>query len=246
MQALITGASKGLGYYMAKYLSNLGYDLILVARNTEIINKSDFKTKITMLSYDLSNIDNCYKLYNKIKNEKIDLIINNAAYGAYGDYKSDFLDKELNMIDLNIKATHILTKLFINNKNTKHILNVSSTAGLLKGGPLMSTYYATKSYVCSYSLSLYEELKRNNSSIHISILCPGPINTDFNKRMGIDNMNGKNPEKIAKYAIKKMLKNKLIIIPGIKEKIGLFLTRFIPTKTLLKITYNYQKTKDRK
>lgn len=243
MQALITGASTGIGYHMALYLSNIGYDLILVSRNINTIDKTSFKTNIKTYSYDLSNTDNCYKLYNKIKNEKIDIIINNAGFGAFGNYQEDNLEKEINMIDLNIKGSHILTKLFINNSNTKHILNVSSTAGILPAGPLMSTYYATKSYIYSYSLALYEELRRNNSNAHISILCPGPVATNFNNRMGVNIGKGKKPEKVAKYAIKKMLKNKLVIIPGIKEKLGIFLARFIPTKLLLKITYNYQTKK---
>lgn len=243
MQALITGASTGIGYHMALYLSSIGYDLILVSRNINTIDKKSFKTNVKTYSYDLSNTDNCYKLYNKIKNEKIDIIINNAGFGAFGNYQENNLDKELNMIDLNIKGVHILTKLFINNDNTKHILNVSSVAGLLTAGPLMSTYYATKSYICSYSLALYEELKRNNSHTHISILCPGPVTTNFNNRMGVNSGKGKNPDKVAKYAIKKMLKNKLIIIPGIKEKIGIHLSNLVPTKTLLKIIYNYQKEK---
>lgn len=244
MKALITGGSSGIGKEMAKYLSSLGYDLILVSRNNEEIKKIKFNTQVKIYSYDLSIEENCYKLYNKIENEKIDIIINNAGFGAFGDYKNDNLEKEINMIELNIKCLHILTKLFINNENTKYILNVSSAAGLLKGGPLMSTYYATKSYVTSYSLALYEELKRNKSDKHISILCPGPVNTNFNNRAGVNfNIKGLNAETVAKYAINKMFKKKLIIIPGFFTKIGIFMTRFIPTKLLLKITYNFQKKK---
>lgn len=244
MKALITGGTSGIGKEMAIYLSSLGYDLVLVSRNKNEIEKINFKTNITTYSYDLSIEDNCYKLYNKLENEKIDIIINNAGFGAFGDYKNENLEKEINMINLNIKCLHILTKLFINNKNTKYILNVSSAAGLLKGGPLMSTYYATKSYVTTYSLGLYEELRRNKSDKHISILCPGPVNTNFNNRAGVNfNLNSLEPKEVAIYAIKKMFKKKLIIIPGIKQKIGIFLTRFISTKTLLKITYNFQKKK---
>ncbi len=242
MKALITGGSSGIGKEIAIYLSQLGYDLILVSRNPE--QTTEFTTQVTTYTYDLSVEENCYKLYEKVKDEKIDIIVNNAGFGAFGDYKQDNLDKEINMIDLNIKCLHILTKLFINNKNTKYILNVSSAAGLLKGGPLMSTYYATKSYVTSYSLALYEELRRNKSDKHISILCPGPVNTNFNNRAGVNfSLNSLNAKDVAVYAVKKMFKHKLIIIPGTIMKLGVFTSRFAPTKLLLKITYNFQKKK---
>ena len=246
MKALITGASTGIGKDMAIYLSKLGYDLYVVARDYDKLNdlKKIVNTDVYIHSYDLSNIDNCYKLYDELKNEKIDIIINNAGFGVFGNYYDDNLDKELNMIDLNVKALHILTKLFINNKYTKKLLNVSSSAGLMKGGPLMNGYYATKSYVCSYSFALYEELKRNKSDKTISVLCPGPIDTEFNKRANVKfNLKSLSSEYVAKYAIDKMFKNKLIIIPGITVRLGIFVSRFIPTKLLLKISYNIQKKK---
>ena len=114
----------------------------------------------------------------------------------------------------------------------------------MKGGPLMSCYYATKSYVCSYSMAIYEELRRNKSDKQMSILCPGPVNTEFNKRANVKfNLNSLEASYVARYAIDKMFKKKLIIIPGVMIKIGIFFTRFIPTKLLLKITYNIQRKK---
>lgn len=249
MKALITGASNGIGKEIAIYLSNLGYDLIIVARNRKKLEdlKKNLKTNVEVYECDLSIIDNCYELYNDIKNKKIDLIINNAGFGVYGPYEEDTLDKELNMIDLNIKCLHILTKLFINNPSTKRILNVSSSAGLMKGGPLMSSYYATKSYVCSYSLAISEELRRKKSNKKISILCPGPVDTGFNQRANVKfNLKSLSAEYVAKYAIDQMFKNKLIIIPGTTIKLGIFIQRFIPTKLLLKISYNIQKKKNKK
>lgn len=246
MKVLITGASTGIGREMALYMSKLGYDLYVVARDKDKLNelRKEVNTKVFIYAYDLSNIDNCYKLYDELKDQQIDIIINNAGFGVYGNYYDSILDKELNMIDLNIKCLHILTKLFLNNKDTKRILNVSSSAGLMKGGPLMSGYYATKSYVCSYSFALYEELKRCNSDKRISVLCPGPVNTEFNKRANVRfNLKSLSPEYVAKYAIDKMLKNKLIIIPGIGVRLGIFFSRFIPTKLLLKISYGIQKKK---
>ena len=247
MKALITGASSGIGLEMAKYLSSLGHEVILVANDERKLNsvKDVMTTNAKVYCYDLSVMDNCFLLYDKVKDEKIDIVINNAGYGIFGDYEMDNIDREMNMIDLNVKCLHILTKLFVNNCNTKYIMNVASSAGLMKGGPLMSCYYGTKSYVCNYTLAVYEELRRNKSDKHICILCPGPVDTGFNKRANVKfNLNSLSAPYVAKYAIKEMFKNKLIIIPGLSVKLGIFATRFLPTKVLLRITYNIQKRKD--
>lgn len=246
MKALVTGASTGIGREMAIYLSELGYDLIIVARDKNKLNesKNNLKTNVIVYDCDLSVVDNCFKLYEDLVDENIDIVINNAGFGVFGSYETDMLDKELNMIDLNVKCLHILTRLFVNNKSVKRILNVSSSAGLMRGGPLMSSYYATKSYVCSYSFALYEELRRNNSSKKISVLCPGPVDTNFNKRANVNfNLKSLDAKYVARYAINMMFKNKLIIIPGLSVKLGIFFSRFVPIKTLLKISYNIQKRK---
>jgi len=249
MKALVTGASNGIGKEIAIYLSELGYDLIVVARNGNKLKelKDSLETKVIVYECDLSIVDNCYKLYDKFKNDKIDIIVNNAGFGVYANYYDDTLDDELNMIDLNVKCLHILTKLFVNNKNTKRILNVSSSAGLMKGGPLMGGYYATKNYVCSYSFALYEELRRNRSNKKISVLCPGPVDTGFNERANVNfNLKSLNAKYVARYAVNKMFKNKLIIIPGLSIKLGIFFSRLVPTKLLLKISYNIQRKKNKK
>ena len=230
MKVLITGASSGIGREMAIYLSELGNDLYIVARSEDKLKKlkNSLGTKVHIFEYDLSILENCYKLYDELKNKNIDIVINNAGFGAFGNYEYDNLDKEINMIDLNVKCLHILTKLFINNESTKRILNVSSSAGLMKGGPLMSCYYATKSYVCSYSFALYEELRRNKTNKKISVLCPGPVDTEFNKRANVKfNLNSLGARYVARYAIDEMFKDKLIIIPGIKVKLGIFFSRFL-------------------
>ena len=109
----------------------------------------------------------------------------------------------------------------------------------------MSGYYATKSYVCSYSLALYEELRRNKSDKKISVLCPGPVDTEFNKRANVKfNLKSLEARYVARYAIDKMFKSKLIIIPGFTIRMGIFFSRFLPTKLLLKISYNIQKKKN--
>ena len=246
MKALITGASSGIGKEMAIYLAKLGYDLIVVSRNKKKLNeiKNEISTDLIIYDYDLSIISNCFKLYDNVKDEKIDIIINNAGFGLFESYRDNNLMDELNMIDLNVKCLHILTKLFVNNKNVKYILNVASSAGLTKGGPLMSTYYATKSYVCSYSCALYEEMRRNKDDKVISVLCPGPVDTNFNKRANVKfNLKSLSAKYVAKYAIDKMFQKKLIIIPGTSVKLGMFFMKFVPTKVLLKMTYKMQERK---
>ena len=246
MKAFITGASSGIGLEMAKYLSTMGCDLILVARNKKKLLelKETLPVDAQIFSYDLSNISNCYKLYDEIKDKHIDIVINNAGYGLFGRHDEVNLDEELNMIDLNVKCLQIFTNKFLKNNDVKYILNVASSAGLTKGGPLMSTYYATKSYVCNYSLAIYEELRRMKSDKTISVLCPGPVDTNFNDRANVKfSVKQLTSAKVAKYAIDKMFKKKLIIIPGFSVQMGMFFMKFLPIKTLLKITYKLQERK---
>ena len=246
MKALITGASSGLGKDFAFKLSNMGYDLILVSRNKKELNEvaSNLKTNVQIETYDLSNEENCIKLFNKHK--KIDLLINNAGFGLFGEFSKTNLDKELNMIDLNVKAVHILTKLYLKEmikKDSGRILNVASTAAFLPG-PLMSTYYSTKSYVYELTTAIFEELRRIKSNVKVSVLCPGPVNTNFNNVAGgYFSINSKTSSFVSEYAIKYMFKNKLIILPGIDVKLGSFFGKILPSKLVLKILYKVEHKK---
>ncbi len=248
MKALITGASTGIGRDMARNLYARGAELVLVARNTEKLEelKNELGGKPRIISLDLSDPESCYKLYEMTKAENIDILINNAGFGAYGLSAEVPLETELNMIDLNIKAVHILTKLFLaefEERNSGYIMNVASIAGFLSG-PLMSTYYATKGYVLKFTTAIYEELRRKKSNVHICALCPGPVDTEFNNRAGVNFIiNGHTGKFVADYAIKKMLRKKLLILPGGLIKAGAILQRFVPTKLLLKICYMLQSCK---
>ncbi len=248
MKALITGASSGIGKDLAINLSNMGYDIILVARKEnklkEVSKLCNTKTEIYVT--DLSVEENCKKLFSDHKD--IDILVNNAGFGLFGEFKDTDLDKELNMIDLNIKAVHILTKLYLNEmirKDSGKILNVTSTAAFLPG-PLMNTYYSTKSYVFKLTTALFEELRRIKSNVKVSVLCPGPVNTNFNNVAGVSfSMKSLSSKYVAKYTIKKMFKNKLVIIPGFKNKLGVIGCKFLPLKWLLKIDYNLQRKKEK-
>ncbi len=248
MKALITGASSGLGADMARVLVDEGYEVILVARRKGKLEKlaKELGENAKIIVKDISSTYNCVSLYNEVKKENIDILINNAGFGMCGFFNDANLDKELDMIDLNIKSLHTLTKLFLKDfiKNDQgYILNVGSSAGFMPG-PLMTTYYSTKNYVVSFTSALYEELRRLGSNVSISCLCPGPVDTEFNKVARVKfSIKGIESNKVARYAIKKMFEEKLIIVPTFKMKCALFFTRFIPRKLLLRLTYKIQEKK---
>lgn len=250
MKALITGASSGIGKDMAKVMASKGYNLAIVARNEEKLKKlaneleKQYKVKVETIAMDLSNEDNCKELHKRVQN--VDILINNAGFGDCGNFTKTSLQKEINMIQTNIIAYHILTKLYLIDMKAKgegKILNVASIAGFMPG-PLMSTYYATKAYVVRLSEGIREELKKEKSNVQISILCPGPVNTNFNN---VANVNFKireaNSMDVAKYAIKKLGKGKFYIVPGIDVKFAKLGAKIFPTNLVSKVTYMVQKRK---
>lgn len=248
MKVLITGASSGIGRDMARYLSEKGFDLVLTARNMQKLEalKKTLKTDVEIIYSDLSEENAPFLLYKKCRNKNIDFLINNAGYGMFGEFDKTDIMAELNMINVNIRATHILTKLFLKDfkrRNYGMILNIASSAGFMTG-PLMSTYYATKNYVLRLSMAIYEELRRSGSNVKISVFCPGPVDTDFNNRAGVSfSVKSISSEYAAKYAIDKCLSGKTMIIPSVQMKLGVFGTRLVPQKLLSAITYNIQHNK---
>lgn len=250
MLALITGASNGIGRKFAEILSkDYNCDIIAVARNEEklLSLKENLKTNCEIIPMDLSIKENCFKLYNLTKDKNIDILINNAGFGNFGEFEKTNLNTDLNMIDLNIKALHILTKLFLpdlKSKNKSYIINVSSSAGFIAGGPLLSTYYASKAYVLSLTYAINEEIKRSGSNLHVCALCPGPVKTGFNKRANVEfSIKGMDSHKVAKYALKQMFKGKVVIIPGMLIKLVKFVTHLIPDKLTVKFCYYMQNKK---
>lgn len=250
MKALITGASSGIGLAFAKSLSEMGYDLILVARNKKKLNevKESLNTKVEVINLDLSSTFNCMRLYNKVKKEDIDIVINNAGFGIFGKFEETNIDKELDMIDTNIKAVHILTKKFykdFKDKDRGYILNVASSAAFLPG-PLMSSYYASKAYVLRLTEALYAENKHDKSNVYIGCLCPGPVDTNFNNVAGVSfSVKPLSKEEVANYAIKKMFQRKMLIIPGFQMRMAYYFERFLPTKMLMKMCFKIQEAKQK-
>ena len=245
MKALITGASSGIGKCMAYELAKRNIDLILVARNKEKLEniKKELNVSVKIITLDLIKEKNVFKLYELTKDDKIDILINNAGFGLFGTFDKTDLNRELEMIDLNIKAYHILTKLFLKDflkRKKSYILNVCSSAGFM-AGPRLNTYYATKNYITKLTMAINEELRQKRSEVVICALCPGPVNTNFNKvAHGEFAIKEADPQKVVKYAIDKMFKRKMLIVPTLRMKLTLFLTRFIPYRLQLLITYHIQ------
>ena len=245
MRALITGASSGIGRDIAKELAKRGYDIVIVARSEDKLNelKNEINNvKVESIPMDISNLDNCKELYEKVG--YVDILVNNAGFGLFGKFNTTDIDREMEMVDLNVKSLHYLTKLFLKDmveKDKGYILNVASIAGHLPG-PFMSTYYATKHYVFNLSESINEELKKDKSHVRVGTLNPGPVETNFNKVANVKfNLSSLTSEYVAKYTVDRMLKGKTDITPGFGVRCTRFFAKVVPDTLMAKIVYNTQK-----
>ncbi len=252
MNALITGASSGIGRDIAIELASRGYNVILVARRKERLValrkklRHEYGVKVAIIVADLSKPDECFRLHERVKTANIGILVNNAGFGIFGAFEDTDINEELGMIDLNIKAVHILTKLFLRDftrQNHGYILNVASSAGFFSG-PMLSGYYASKNYVLRLTEAINEELKSRKSNVYVGALCPGPVNTEFGERAGVMfAVSGLSSEFVAKYAVEQMFKRKMIVIPGSLMKAAIFAGRFIPERAALKIVHDIQNKK---
>ena len=245
MNVLITGASSGIGKCMALYLLDLGYNLYVVSTKKKELDKifNKYKDRVICIEYDLSIDINCYNLYNYLKDKDIDIVINNAGFGDAGNFSETSLDKEMKMVDVNIRAYHILTKLFLRdmiNNNRGYIMNVCSMASFMPG-PYMATYYATKSYVLNLTLAISKEIEKDNCNVKISLFCPGPVDTNFMNVANVKfNSHLISSKYAAKYAIDNMFNNKLIIIPP-NMKISYLFSKISPLSLILFVNSKMQR-----
>lgn len=246
---VVTGASSGIGEEFVRQLKKENKHFVLVARREDRLKEiaKELDIDCTLIKADLSKEDECYRLMDCLKDMQIDLFINNAGFGDCHEFMSGDLNKEINMIDLNIKALHILTKLVLQHMNTYQLgalLNVASSAGLMAAGPYMSTYYATKAYVTSLTRGIAKELKDQHSPLYIGCLCPGPVKTEFNHVANVEfNLKSITSQKCVSYAIKKMKKGKITIVPTFTMKLATIFGRVIPTSLLIHIVSLQQKKK---
>lgn len=248
MKALVTGASSGIGRDIARELASRGYDLILAARRVPRMEElaRELKTHVSVVGADLSREDQCFDLYRQTRDEQIDVLVNCAGFGVFGPFDETDLRRELQLIDVNIRALHILTKLFYRDfkqRGSGYILNVASSAAF-QPGPLLSSYYASKAYVLRLTQALAEELRRDGSRVYIGALCPGPVRTEFDAVADVRfSVKGLSSEFVARYAVDRMFRRKVVIVPGFPMKAALFGERFLSQGAVARIAYHMQRRK---
>ena len=250
--ALVTGASSGLGFEFVKQLSQRGYKLILVARRRDKLEQvqKSIKTESIIIAADLSERDECVRVITETLGLNIDVFINNAGFGDCGRFYETDANKDLQMIDVNVTAMHLLLKMMLQRmKSSKvtggYILNVASSAGLLPAGPYMATYYATKAYVTSITQAVARELKEEDSEIYVGALCPGPVDTEFNDVANVEfALKGISAGYCVTYALKQMFdRRKVLIVPTLRMKLAILGTRFLSRDQAVALTADQQKKK---
>jgi short-subunit dehydrogenase len=247
--ALVTGGSGGIGLELAKVLARHEFDLVLVARKRDTLEaaagqlEGKFGVKAHVFAADLRRPEAPQGIFDFLSNENIpvEILVNNAGIGLGGEFADTAVQRELDMIQVNISALTHLTKLFLPPMIKRHsgkILNVASTAAF-QPGPLMAVYYATKAYVLSFSEALSEELR--NAGVTVTALCPGPTHTDFAEAAQMTNsrlfqtFGVADPAEVAKYGFDAMMHGKRLAIPGFRNKIIAQANRIAPRSLSAKL-----------
>ena len=255
--ALITGASSGIGLELAKTCASHGHDVVLVARRRDALEaaagviEGKYGVRATVIPADLSNPDAPSALSAAITGEGIEvgILINNAGFGLGGEFLETDLDREIDMIQVNITAVTQLTKLFapaMVKRRSGRIMNVASTAGF-QPGPLMSVYFATKAYVLSFSQAIAEELR--NTGVTVTALCPGATATEFAdiaqigntrlfKRLGVASA-----ENVARSGYRMMMRGERVAIPGWRDKLMVQSERLVPRRLVTTLSRMTQESR---
>ena len=247
--AWITGASSGIGMEFAKRYAAMGYRLILTARRKERLEvlADSLKVPCRILPADLSVEEECFRLCEELTDENIDVFINNAGFGTCGSFLDTDLKKEVSILHVNINAMHILLKYMLRKMQKQGygtILNVGSSAGLLPAGPFMATYYASKAYVVSLSRAIAEELRQAHSAVYVCVLCPGPVDTEFNDRANVKfALKGISAKECVQEAFCGMKRKKTIIVPTRGMRAVTAVQHLVPFPVLLPMVARQQKKK---
>lgn len=232
---LITGGTSGIGYALAEKFAKEHYNIVVAASNEQRLKETKEKLQkkyavtVEIYQQDLAKIGGAEELYHKIKqdNIEIDILVNNAGYGLIGATEEADMQKDRGLMILNMISLTELCKLFLQDmykRKRGKILNIAST-GAFQPGPYTATYYASKSYVLSYSRAIRQEAKKKG--VQICTLCPGTTDTEFFHKTGRDTPKGAmSPKRTAEYAYGKLMRNKEVAVPGILNQ---FL-RIIPVK----------------
>lgn len=248
IDALITGATSGIGREMARLLAPRCRRLVLVGRDPARMEALEKELKsypgleTSGVLADLSDPAACVALHRD--HPGVDLLINCAGFGDYGEFFATSLEKDLAMIDTNVKALHVLTKLYLADMvkaDRGHILNVASIAGFMPG-PLMATYYATKNYVVRLCEAIRKELSKRRSKVKISVLCPGPVKTGFEKAANIGFFfTGSDPAYVARYALSHL--DRFYIVPNLAVRAAKMALKLLPVPAVASAIYMLQSTK---
>ena len=253
--ALITGASSGIGYELTRLFAHDGYNLVLVARNQKQLMqmadelKEKYSVSVKVISKDLSAASAPEEIFTELQQESrgIDALVNNAGFATYGLFSETDLEAELQLMQVNMVTLTHLTKLFLPgmlNKRMGKILNLASTAAF-QPGPLMAVYYATKAYVLSFSEALANEL--HGTGVSVTALCPGPTESGFQKKANMEDsklFSGKimDAQTVARIGYRGLMTNKTVVIPGLRNKILVETVRFSPRKMVTRVVRNMQES----
>ena len=255
--ALVTGGSTGIGFELAKCFAAHGHDLVLIARHKDTLEgaagtiEGKYGVKATTIPVDLSHPESPQRLFDAVNSEGIhvDFLINNAGFGLAGEFVDTDLEKELDMIQVNVTAVVHLTKLFLPamvRRRQGRIMNVASTASF-QPGPLSSIYYATKAFVLSFSEAIAEELR--NTGVTVTALCPGPTRTEFADRAGTTKTRlftqsiVASAEDVARYGHAAMMRGQRVAIPGMGNKLLMQAERIAPRRLVTMITRKVQENR---
>jgi len=246
--ALVTGASAGIGRELARILAREGHDLVLVARREPELTalglelKEKYGADSRVITADLSKARAVQSLVKELGPEaQIDVLVNNAGFGGHGAFVERDRDADLRQIAVNVTALTDLTRQLLPGmvaRGRGRVLNVASTAAF-QPGPFMAVYYATKAYVLSFSQALAEELA--GTGVTVTTLCPGVTETEFQRVAGVEEVPlTKGPlsmsaSAVAEAAYKGMARGRLVVTPGLHNKVGAQATRFTPRRVLLKV-----------
>jgi short-subunit dehydrogenase len=251
-RALITGASSGIGRELAYVFAADGWSLVLVARRADVLTevadelKAKHGAEATVVAADLGTKEGVYSLVRAVEEKglAIDALVNNAGFGLAGPFAELDLDKQLAMVDLNVRAVTALTHAFLPGmveRKRGAVLNVASTAAF-QPGPFMAVYYATKAYVASLSEALAEELR--GTGVTVTALCPGYTETGFAKRASelqrprffSGTLGAGDAREVAEFGYRAMLEGRRVAVPGLRNKLAAWSARFSPRGVVLKIT----------